>query len=329
MAQPAGEPEAAAPGSGPDAERLRGAGERIETLLEASAAGGAVARERAEELVRLVVDLYGAGLARVLEILREHDALDASLRRALADDELVASLLMVHGLHPDDVPTRVRSALDDVRPYLGSHGGDVELLGVDDAGVVTLRMLGSCDGCPSSSVTLTLAVESAVQAAAPEVTAIEVEPASPSRTGAPAALIPVGSLRSRLDSDAGQSSAAGDDDRAGGVRWYPVPDLADLAAGQVGGFDVDGVAVLACRAGGDLLAYTDRCPRCEDTMAGAVLVAGRSADAPAVRCPGCGCRYDVRAAGAGLDDAGEHLQPLPLLVRDGVPAVAVPPRVPA
>ena len=79
------------------------------------------------------------------------------------------SLLVVHGLHPDDVGTRVERALDGVRPYLGSHGGDVELLGVTDDGVVRLRLLGSCDGCPSSSVTLTLAVENAIQEAAPEV----------------------------------------------------------------------------------------------------------------------------------------------------------------
>ena len=73
----------------------------------------------------------------------------------------------MHGLHPDDVETRVARALDGVRPYLGSHGGDVELVGLTDDGVVRLRMLGSCDGCPSSSVTLTLAVETAIRDAAP------------------------------------------------------------------------------------------------------------------------------------------------------------------
>ncbi len=61
---------------------------------------------------------------------------------------------------PRPAPRRPRrpassAALDSVRPYLGSHGGDVELLGVDeDAGAVHLRLLGSCDGCPSSAVTL-------------------------------------------------------------------------------------------------------------------------------------------------------------------------------
>ncbi len=81
----------------------------------------------------------------------------------------------MHGLHPYPVETRVEAALARVRPYLGSHGGDVELLGVDEAGVVRLRLLGSCDGCPSSAVTLQLAVEGAVEDAAPEIRGIEVE----------------------------------------------------------------------------------------------------------------------------------------------------------
>ena len=112
----------------------RAAGDRIDTLLDASSAGGAVARERAEELVRLVADLYGAGLERVLELMHERGHLDDETLDALADDDLVASLLLVHGLHPYDVTTRVERALEGVRPYLGSHGGDVELLEVTDDG---------------------------------------------------------------------------------------------------------------------------------------------------------------------------------------------------
>ena len=101
---------------GPD---LRATGERIEALLDAASAGGRVARERAEELVRLVVDLYGAGLERLLEIVHESGRLDDELLDRLAADDLVASLLLVHGLHPYDVETRVARALDGVRPYLG------------------------------------------------------------------------------------------------------------------------------------------------------------------------------------------------------------------
>ena len=96
----------------------------------------------------------------------------------------MASLLLVHGLHPHDVERRVEDALDSVRPYLGSHGGDVELLGRRRRRCRAAAVAGSCEGCPSSAVTLELAVEDAVRAAAPEITAIEVgEP--PNRMPAP------------------------------------------------------------------------------------------------------------------------------------------------
>ncbi len=171
---------------------LRTTGERIDGLIEALAsaqqgpptpAAPARAREQAEELVRAVTDLYGAGLERLLEIAYDSGRLDDELLGLLAEDELVASLLLVHGLHPYDVRTRVERALDSVRPYLGSHGGDVELLDVSDEGVVQLRLLGSCDGCPSSSVTLELAVQDAIEAAAPEIVSIEVD--TPSSTTTP------------------------------------------------------------------------------------------------------------------------------------------------
>ncbi|MCW0213077.1 MAG: NifU family protein [Pseudonocardia sp.] len=176
---------------------LRAAGERIEMLLDASSAHGTVVRERSEELVRLVADLYGAGLGRVLDIVYDCGRLDDEVLDALAADDLVAGLLLVHGLHPYDVTTRIERALAEVRPYLGSHGGDVELLGVTEAGVARLRLLGSCDGCGSSSVTLTRAVEEAVEAAAPEITGIEVD--SRGDHGADATVIPLSALRVRLD----------------------------------------------------------------------------------------------------------------------------------
>jgi Fe-S cluster biogenesis protein NfuA len=177
----------------------RAAGERIEQLIDALGTGGPVARDRAEELVRTVVDLYGAGLERLLEIAHAGGALTDSTVDALAADELVSGLLVVHGLHPYGVVERVERALESVRPYLRSHGGDVELLGVDDRGVVTLRLLGHCDGCAGSTATLQSAVEDAVEAAAPEVLRIDVaEPTAPAHPAPTAALIPVDTLTARL-----------------------------------------------------------------------------------------------------------------------------------
>jgi Fe-S cluster biogenesis protein NfuA/nitrite reductase/ring-hydroxylating ferredoxin subunit len=297
----------------PPPDHLRAVGDRIEALIDASGSGGAIARERAEELVRLVADLYGGGLERVLDILYDLGRLDEEAMDALAADELVSGLLLVHGLHPYDVTTRVQDALDSVRPYLGTHGGDVELLEVSDAGVVRLRLLGSCDGCPSSSVTLSLAVQGAVEAAAPEVTSIEVE-TSDTDNGGP--LIPVDALRSRLGPAEPDPTGA----------WEPAPLLADLEPGEVGGFTLGGVELLACRLGSDLFVFRDCCPRCTSRMVGASLERrlGFPVGDGVLRCPGCRSHYDVRRAGACVESDGEHLSPLPLLVRDGVVAVAVP-----
>nr|WP_280411771.1 NifU family protein [Nocardia asiatica] len=283
--------------------RWREAGDRIETLLEASSAGGALARERAEQLVRELVELYGAGLARVVGLL------DAAAVERLARDDLVASLLLVHGLHPHDVDTRVRDALDTVRPYLGSHGGDVHLVDIVD-GVVRLELAGSCKSCPSSSVTLELAVEDAVRAAAPEIESIEVVAARTESAG----VISADSLFSRVHAP----------DRRPG-NWVAVPELAELGAGEVGGFAVAGLSVLACRVGAELYAYRDHCPGCDHSLAGAVLerrVGFPSGDA-VLRCPTCRAHYDMVHAGARVDGEG-HLEPLPVLVRSGELSVAVP-----
>jgi Fe-S cluster biogenesis protein NfuA/nitrite reductase/ring-hydroxylating ferredoxin subunit len=294
------------------------AGERIEALLNASSVNGVAARDRAEELVRTLTELYGEGLARVLRILDTARVLQPMVWDALVADDLVAALLLIHGLHPHDVRTRVESALESVRPYLGTHGGDVELLGVDDGVTVRLRLLGSCDGCPSSSVTLELAVESAVEAAAPEVTSIEVTSGTKAAAAASGPLIPVSALRTRL---------AGADGSAAG-HWAALPELEELAAGEVGGFSVAGTDLLVCRIGADLFAFADRCPRCETGMAGATLarLAGAPVGSGVLTCPTCRAHFDVRRAGAGIDTEGRHLAPFPLLRRGEVLSVALPAR---
>jgi Fe-S cluster biogenesis protein NfuA len=175
-------------GAAPD---LRATGERIEALLDAASAGGIVARERAEELLRLVVELYGAGLERMLELLHERGRLDDVALDALAGDDLVSSLLLVHGLHPEDVPTRVARALDGVRPFLASHGGSATLLAVDVGGGVRVRLEGAGGGCGSSARELRAAIETAVGDAAPEITGVDIE------TPPTEVLIPVDSLRVR------------------------------------------------------------------------------------------------------------------------------------
>ncbi|MGB3354517.1 MAG: NifU family protein [Mycobacterium sp.] len=291
----------------------RTAGDRIQALLDATSSDGAAARDRAEQLVREITDLYGAGMERLMGLAVR--ATPAIADELVADD-LIASLLLVHGLHPHPVERRITDALDSVRPYLGSHGGDVHLLevtGEPENYTVRLRFSGSCKSCPSSAVTLELAVEDAVRAAAPEIMSIEVVAHEEQPE---AAVIPAASLLNHLH--AGRHAPA---------AWHPVPALAELVPGEVGGFQVAGMTVLACRVGDDVYAYRDRCAGCGESLAGAVLHRRLASTDVVLRCSRCHAHFDVVHAGASADGAAggaAHLDPVPVLLRDGVLSMALP-----
>lgn len=264
---------------------------RVDALLEdVEGAIGAVPVDTAIELVQALLDLYGEGLARIVGHVAARDG-DGALAQAFAGDELVSHLLLLHGLHPVPLEARVRGALDEVRPYLESHGGDVELLGVEE-GVVRLAMRGSCDGCASSAATLKLAIEDAIQRSAPDVDTVVADGAV-----APAAA-PAPLLQIELSDS-----------------WAPAGDLGDLSAPVVR--PVGGSEVLFLAVDGTRYAYRPACPACGDSLGAAGL------DGDALAC-GCGARYDVRRAGRGIDAPDRHLEPVPLLVgADGGVKVAV------
>ena len=152
------------------------AGERVEELLaELRAHGGPQVAATAEELVSCLVELYGAGLGEIVSILREDGEAGSRLLAALAANPLVESLLLVHDLHPVDLGTRVERALEAVMPRLGPHAGHAEFRGVDDRGVIHLRLERGGHGCNSSAATYTTAIEQAVTEEAPEAAGVEIE----------------------------------------------------------------------------------------------------------------------------------------------------------
>ena len=150
--------------------------QRIETLVhEIESVADPRVQSCAVELVSLLMELHGAGLARMLELLSADEGGGAAADApAICRRSAGCSLLLLYGLHPVDLETRVQQALDKVRPLLKSHGGNVDLLGIDD-GVVRLRLEGSCHGCPSSAQTLRNAIESAIDEFAPDVVELKVE----------------------------------------------------------------------------------------------------------------------------------------------------------
>jgi Fe-S cluster biogenesis protein NfuA len=149
--------------------------ERVQELLGSlDEIADPVAQARVQELVGTVLELYGAGLERILGILQDAGDPALPIRDALLDDGIVASLLLIHGLYPIPLEERVTQALDSMRPFLASHGGNVELVSLEE-GVARLRLQGSCNGCPSSAATLENALKEALDEAAPDLLGLEVE----------------------------------------------------------------------------------------------------------------------------------------------------------
>ena len=128
-------------------------------------------REMARHLVQSILALNGEALGRVIEMCEKEVGRD--FVDLLAGDPKIAPLLLLYGIHPEEVGRRVERALESVRPYLNSHGGSVELIGVEE-GTVRVRLQGSCLGCPSSVETLKGTIEEAVLSAAPDTVGIEV-----------------------------------------------------------------------------------------------------------------------------------------------------------
>ena len=158
----------------PDLESKRRI-EHLETLIQnLERLPDPTARDQARELAQTLLDFHGTALARLLGRVADLGEAGRALIASLADDDIVSSLLLLYGLHPLDMGTRIERALEQVRPLLRSHHGNVELVSVVD-GVVRLRMQGNCHGCPSSALTLKNAIEEAIYAAAPDVVAIDVE----------------------------------------------------------------------------------------------------------------------------------------------------------
>jgi Fe-S cluster biogenesis protein NfuA/nitrite reductase/ring-hydroxylating ferredoxin subunit len=303
-------PSAGAPG--PDAsseellERVQALTDRVDRLEDP------VAREAAQELVAAVLEMHGVGLAKIGEVLDEAGAAGEEAKRKLIGDSVVASLLLIHDLYPVSLEERVREALEEVRPYMESHEGNVELIGVDD-GVVRLRLKGSCDGCPASASTLELAIKEALEKAAPDLAGLEVEGVVDAHPPIPE---PSGIELPVIQPNGNGAAPAAAPQRGGSARWLalegPTPQ-----AGSVGRAEVEGTAIVLANVGDSLLAFRDACAGCGEPIAAGRLKGG------VLECPSCERRFYLPRAGRSMDEERLLLEPVPLLESGGAVTVAV------
>ena len=274
-------------------EHINIQGERIQKLLERiQALPYPAARELIQECMEAVLAFYGQGLSRVLMIAQNAGPEGQKVYRDLIRDDVIKGLLLIHDIHPLDLEARLRDALERVRPYLRSHGGDVDLISLENARA-RLRFQGTCESCPSSWVTLELAIRQAIEQACPDLVHFEVE-------GVKANSIP---------------SSAPDAKRTA-AGWEILENAEQLAEGDWVPVRVGKTRVVVCKLNQNLYAYRNRCPACNLPFDAGSLEGGFLS---------CSLdhRYDIVHAGRGIDVPSAHLEPFPLLVEEGVVRIAL------
>lgn len=279
-------------------------------------------RDLGGELVAAIVDMYGVGLSRIVETVSELEpAVRDKLAQQLGGDPVVSTLLLIHDLHPVPLEGRVAQALDSVRPYMESHGGNVELLSVRD-GVARIHLRGSCSDCSASSVTLELAIKRALEEAAPDLLGLEVEGVAPAMTGSALPMV-TGSTGSELPvvmSGPGAPStrsAAGMESNRPAPAWVELDTALTPELGALAGVTAGGGELVVANVQGTLLAYRDRCAACGEPLHDGELTEG------ALACPSCQRSFFLPRAGRSLDDEQLQLEPVPLLHEQGRVKVAV------
>ena len=268
--------------------------ERVQELTaQLEELGDFQSRAIADELVASIMQLYGAGLERIVAALDEPGASAADVKARMVEDGVVASLLVIHDLYPIDLEARVREALDSVRPYMESHGGDIEIVGLED-GVARLRLVGHCRGCPASEATLELAIKTALEEHAPDLAGLEVD-----------------GVRYLGTNGDDQASA----DAVVRQAWTEI-DVAWPPSGTTSAVSVAGSELLVANVAGSLLAYRNQCGGCGSRLDDARMASGT------LTCPRCAREFDLRRAGRSSDVAVQ-IVPVPLLTGEGGVRVAL------
>lgn len=126
-----------------------------------------------KELVQLLMDVHGTGLERMMEIIFESRDSGPAIFDRLGQDTITGSLLLLYSLHPDDVETRIRTAIERMRPRLRKLGCSAELVRIDD-GAAQVRVTTSSHSCGSSARDMRAIVEEGVYEFAPDVASLEI-----------------------------------------------------------------------------------------------------------------------------------------------------------
>ncbi len=158
-----------------DDRDLQKSAQRIGSLVhDLETIADPAARARSKELVQLLLDLHGAGLERMLDIVFRSGEPGLKVIDEFDQDPLVSSLLVLYGIHPEDLQTRVERKITQIRSKLHKMGADAQLVSVNE-GEVRLRVTIDGHGCGSTKRTVQSTLEESLYEAAPDLTSLIVE----------------------------------------------------------------------------------------------------------------------------------------------------------
>lgn len=268
---------------------LQNLAKRVDTAVEAVRELKGDPREKALAMKSAIEDFHKSALTHVIQLLKA-DPRGKELLFEMIDHPEIYAMFSMHGLIRPDLATRVRRVIDNVRPYMQSHGGDVELLEVS-TDTVRLRLTGACNGCSMSAVTLRNGVEEALRENVPEILHIEVVPNEPTPV-----LISADSLLN-----------------ANQKGWIAGPRAEDLLEAKPFRMEGENGGILLLRLGDQIQAFRNACAHMGLPLDGGMV----DREAGTITCPWHGFRFDCRT-GECLTAPHAQLENVPLRIEEGV-----------
>lgn len=260
----------------------------VDSAIAAVAELDPEARAAANRLQSAIEAFHRPALTTIVRTLRD-DPRGKELLFALVDQPEVRAVLALQGIIRADPMTRANQALASVRPYLQSHGGDVELVRIAD-GAAEIRLQGSCNGCSMSAVTLQETVEQALVDHVEEIDRVEVLEDEPT-----SAFIPLESVGVRRSAESG---------------WAPGPDVEDIPVGGMLRFDTDDQSFVATNVDQRIAVFRNACIHQGLTLDGGMIGDG------VLTCPWHGFTFDA-SSGECISAPGAQLEQIPTRVEDG------------
>lgn len=272
--------------SAPSYEQLAN---RVDAALKAVQDLPEESRSVALKLKDAMDELNKAGLTTLVRAIRSDPDAREVLTAALTDPALY-SYLALNGIVRKTLAHRVAEALELVRPYITSHGGDVELVDVQ-GDVALVKMSGACQGCGMSAQTLKSGIEDAVLSRVPEIS--RVEEVKPQAESAMSNLM---------------SLVMGEDDLLSQLGWVAGPLDSEVQDDEIKAIAEAKAIVL--RSGGELRAYVNVCPHQGMPLDSGICVGG------SISCAWHGLTFDA-LTGEGRSSEKVTLTPLPVRVEAG------------